>query len=71
MTIADHKRDDGQWCRWSHCTTARRDGQCPDRCASVAPERKPRRSSKARQLVDAGLADSLADARAQLRDMGD
>jgi hypothetical protein len=36
-----------------------------------ARARKPRRVSKAQQLVDSGLADSLADARAQLRDMGE
>jgi len=40
--------------------------------ASLALERtRPRRkrTSKAQALVDEGLADSLADARAQLRDM--
>lgn len=34
-------------------------------------QRRPKRVSRAQALVDFGLADSLADARAQLRDMGE
>jgi hypothetical protein len=36
-TIPDHKRDDGETCLWSRCTTLRADGWCPERCASIAP----------------------------------
>lgn len=35
------------------------------------PKPKPKRISKAQALVDGGLADNLADARAQLIDMGE
>jgi hypothetical protein len=32
VTIPQHKRPDGEWCRWSGCETIRLDGACPDRC---------------------------------------
>jgi hypothetical protein len=38
---------------------------------TVLPKPKPARVSKARALVESGLADNLADARAQLEDMGE
>ena len=39
--------------------------------AAAATARRPRRGSKAAALVESGLADSPADARAQLEDMGE
>jgi hypothetical protein len=51
-------------------TVAAIDAAVGDEPATVTPAR-PRRVSKARALVDAGLAANLADARAQLADMGE
>jgi hypothetical protein len=36
--IPDHHKANGLFCRWSGCTTLRRDRWCPERCPSIAPD---------------------------------
>ena len=66
--------DTAEWCAEYRARLAAEAAERMNRStsASLALERtRPRRkrTSKAQALVDEGLADSLADARAQLRDM--
>ncbi len=57
-------------CREAEGTVTSTDGQLTVTPGTGTPTR-PRRVTKAQALVDGGLATSLADARAQLEDMGE
>lgn len=32
-----HARDDGEWCRWSHCSVITGDTRCPADCRASEP----------------------------------